>query len=115
MLALSTASRHPAIALSIASANFPDERFGGTILLFAVLSAIACLPYINWQRGRIAAAVHPHDRPPATDVAARRGESRLMSTGYLCVTNRPAMAVVVWLAWSSSALAQTAPGAARRE
>ena len=28
VLALSTATRHPAIALSIASANFPDERFG---------------------------------------------------------------------------------------
>ena len=26
-----------------------------------------------------------------------------MSTGYLCVTIRLAMAVVVWLAWSSSA------------
>jgi BASS family bile acid:Na+ symporter len=33
VLALSTACRHPAIALSIAAANFPDQRFGGTILL----------------------------------------------------------------------------------
>ena len=59
VLAIATASRHPAIALSIATTNFPEGHFGATILLFAVLSAIACLPYINWQRGRIAAAVHP--------------------------------------------------------
>ena len=35
-----------------------------------------------------------------------------MRTGYPCVTIRLAMAVVAWLAWSSSAVAQTAPGAA---
>ena len=59
VLAIATASRHPAIALSIATTNFPEGHFGATILLFAVLSAIACLPYIAWQKGRIAAAFHP--------------------------------------------------------
>ena len=33
VLALSTACRHPAITLSIASANFPDEPFGATVVL----------------------------------------------------------------------------------
>ena len=40
VLALSTASRHPAIALSIASVNFPDERFGGTILLYLIVGTL---------------------------------------------------------------------------
>jgi BASS family bile acid:Na+ symporter len=52
VLALSTASRHPAIALSIASANFPDERFGGTILLYLLVGALAAMPYLSWRRRR---------------------------------------------------------------
>jgi bile acid:Na+ symporter, BASS family len=52
VLGLSTASRHPAIALSIASANFPDERFGGTILLYLIVGALAAIPYLAWHRRR---------------------------------------------------------------
>ena len=40
VLALATACRHPAIALSLAAANFPDQRFGATILLYLIVSAI---------------------------------------------------------------------------
>ncbi len=50
VLALSTACRHPAIALSIAAASFPEERFGVTILLYVLLGAIVAVPYIAWQR-----------------------------------------------------------------
>ena len=50
VLALSTACRHPAIALSIAAANFPEERFGSTILLYVLLGAIVAVPYLAWQR-----------------------------------------------------------------
>jgi BASS family bile acid:Na+ symporter len=59
VLAIASACRHPAIALSIASANFPDERFGATIVLFLIVSALACLPYIAWQKRRAAAAFQP--------------------------------------------------------
>jgi BASS family bile acid:Na+ symporter len=52
VLALSTASRHPAIALSIASANFPDERFGGTILLYLMVGGLGVIPYLAWHRRR---------------------------------------------------------------
>ncbi len=52
VLALSTACRHPAIALAIASSNYPDERFGGTIILYLLVSAIAGIPYVAWQRRR---------------------------------------------------------------
>ena len=52
VLALSTACRHPAIALAIASANFPDQRFGGTIILYLLVSAVVGFPYVAWQRRR---------------------------------------------------------------
>lgn len=52
VLALSTASRHPAIALSIAAVNFPSERFVGVVLLYLLIATLVCLPYIAWQRRR---------------------------------------------------------------
>ena len=52
VLALSTACRHPAIALSIAAANFPEERFDVIILLYMILGAIAAVPYLAWHRRR---------------------------------------------------------------
>jgi bile acid:Na+ symporter, BASS family len=57
VLALSTASRHPALAFSMASANFPGERFGGTILLYLIVNALVALPYIAWARRQRAAAI----------------------------------------------------------
>jgi BASS family bile acid:Na+ symporter len=50
VLALSTACRHPAIALTIAAANFPEQRFGATILLYALVAFITATPYLAWQR-----------------------------------------------------------------
>ena len=56
VLAMATACRHPAIALAIASSNFPDERFGGTIILYLLVSVVVCVPYIAWQRRLMAAS-----------------------------------------------------------
>jgi BASS family bile acid:Na+ symporter len=56
VLALASASRHPAIALTIAAANFPEERFGGTIVLYLIVNTIVAIPYIAWQRKHVAAA-----------------------------------------------------------
>lgn len=53
VLALSTACRHPAIALSIASANYPDERFGPAIILYLLLGLIVGVPYVAWQKRQI--------------------------------------------------------------
>ena len=53
VLALSNASRHPAIAVAIASRNFPDERFGATVLLYVIVNIALCIPYILWQRQRM--------------------------------------------------------------
>lgn len=52
VLGLSTACRHPAIALAIAASNFPDQRFGGTIILYLLVSAVVGVPYVAWQRRR---------------------------------------------------------------
>jgi BASS family bile acid:Na+ symporter len=56
VLALSSASRHPAIALTIASANFPDEHFAGTVILYLLVSTIVGMPYLKWQRRQVGAA-----------------------------------------------------------
>jgi BASS family bile acid:Na+ symporter len=51
-LALSTACRHPAIALATASANFPDQHFAGNVLLYLIVSTAVVMPYLAWQRAR---------------------------------------------------------------
>jgi len=53
VLALSNACRHPAVAVTIASANFRDERFGTAVLLYVVMNVTLCIPYVLWQRRRI--------------------------------------------------------------
>jgi BASS family bile acid:Na+ symporter len=57
VLGLSCACRHPAIAFAIASANFPDQRAGGAILLYLVLSLLIGVPYVRWNRPRLAQRV----------------------------------------------------------
>jgi BASS family bile acid:Na+ symporter len=52
VLALSSACRHPAIALSIATLNFADEHFAGTILLYLIVNFIVGGVYVAWQRRR---------------------------------------------------------------
>jgi bile acid:Na+ symporter, BASS family len=55
VLAIACTNRNPAIAISVAAANFPTESFGPTILVYAVLVGIVTKPYITWQRRRLAA------------------------------------------------------------
>jgi len=57
VLALSTASRHPGIALAVATTNFPDEpNVGATVLLFLLVGGLVGGPYLKWQRRRMQAA-----------------------------------------------------------
>jgi BASS family bile acid:Na+ symporter len=53
VLGMSCACRHPAIAFAIASANFPNQRFGGAIVLYLLLSLLIGVPYVRWNRSRI--------------------------------------------------------------
>ena len=51
VLALSTATRHPAIAIAIAQANFPDQKLApAAILLYVLVSVIAAAPYLRARR-----------------------------------------------------------------
>lgn len=53
VLALSTACRHPGIALAAAAANYPDDRHvASAILLYLLLNLLVCLPYVQWRRRR---------------------------------------------------------------
>ncbi|MCC8361548.1 bile acid:sodium symporter [Lysobacter sp. A6] len=58
-LALASSCRHPAIALTMASANFPDQHFAGTILLYVLVSALMGLPYVMYMHRCEAPAAAP--------------------------------------------------------
>jgi BASS family bile acid:Na+ symporter len=55
VLGFSSACRHPAIALTLASTNFPDEHFGGTILLYLIVNVLVGIPYLRWNKHRATA------------------------------------------------------------
>ena len=51
VLALSTASRHPAIALVIAKGAFPDEsHLAATVALYLLVVSVTVIPYVRWRR-----------------------------------------------------------------
>ncbi len=51
VLALSTACRHPGIALAIAHASFPGQKLVlAAVLLYLLVSAIVSIPYLAWRR-----------------------------------------------------------------
>jgi BASS family bile acid:Na+ symporter len=50
VLGISTACRHPALAFAVATTHFPDQRFGPTIVLYLLVSAIVAVPYLSWRR-----------------------------------------------------------------
>jgi BASS family bile acid:Na+ symporter len=53
VLALSTTTRHPAIAVAIAQSNFPDQKLvPAAILLYLLVSAVAAVPYLGWTKRR---------------------------------------------------------------
>ncbi|MDM0026242.1 bile acid:sodium symporter family protein [Variovorax saccharolyticus] len=57
VLALSTASRHPGIALALATINFPNEPgVTAAILLYLLVNVLVSMVYVTWQRKRIRSA-----------------------------------------------------------
>lgn len=50
VLGLATACRHPALAFAVATTNFPDQRFGPTIVLYLLVCAIVGIPYVAWRK-----------------------------------------------------------------
>jgi BASS family bile acid:Na+ symporter len=58
VLALSTAIRHPGIAIAIAHANFPDQKLApAAVLLYLLVSAVASKLYLIWAARRHPAAL----------------------------------------------------------
>lgn len=52
-LSLAAASRHPGIAIGIATLNFPDAKLApAAILLYFLLSAAVSVPFIHWLEKR---------------------------------------------------------------
>jgi bile acid:Na+ symporter, BASS family len=61
VLALATAMRHPAVAIAILSANFPEEKLVRESVVLALLSgAIATVPYTLWSKRRHKASIAQH-------------------------------------------------------
>ncbi len=55
VLALATATRHPGVALAIATSNFPQQKAVlPAILLYLILGALITIPYVMWRK-RVAA------------------------------------------------------------
>jgi BASS family bile acid:Na+ symporter len=52
VLSLASATRHPGLALAIATANFPADRIGGVILLYLLVGAVVGIPFIKWEKSR---------------------------------------------------------------
>jgi bile acid:Na+ symporter, BASS family len=51
VLALATSSRHPAVALAIGHANFPNQKLAGAlVLIYFLLSAMLAAPYLSWAK-----------------------------------------------------------------
>lgn len=65
VLAISSALRHPGIALVIAGANFPEPSVKAAILLFLLVSLIVSIPYQVWCKRRypmLAGTAHAVDK-----------------------------------------------------
>jgi BASS family bile acid:Na+ symporter len=51
VLALATATRHPGVALVIATGNFPGEKLvAPALMLYLLVGAIASTPYVMWRK-----------------------------------------------------------------
>jgi BASS family bile acid:Na+ symporter len=51
VLALSTASRHPGIALAVAGANYPGQKLVlAAVALYLIVNVIVSIPYLNWRK-----------------------------------------------------------------
>jgi BASS family bile acid:Na+ symporter len=74
VLALASALRHPGIALAITAANFPTLEFGAVIILYLLIGAIVCIPYMKWMQRRTATTRDP-GRQQADRGAGQRGDS----------------------------------------
>jgi BASS family bile acid:Na+ symporter len=51
VLALATGTRHPGVAIAIASLNFPDEKAAAAVILWhLIVGTIVSVPYVRWRK-----------------------------------------------------------------
>ncbi|HET9205579.1 MAG TPA: hypothetical protein VFO28_05020 [Burkholderiaceae bacterium] len=63
VLALATASRHPAVALAIAHNAADRPGVMAAVLMALLVASVATMPYVKWSRARHAGAQMPHSTP----------------------------------------------------
>jgi BASS family bile acid:Na+ symporter len=64
VLALATASRHPAVALAVAGAVFPDQTLApAAVMLALIVGVIASAPYSSRQAKRLQPPIPNHEAP----------------------------------------------------
>jgi BASS family bile acid:Na+ symporter len=63
VLAISSASRHPSIAFTIATENYPGRNFIGVVVLCLAIVGVLCSFYTKWLQGQ-SPAVPPTDPEP---------------------------------------------------
>jgi len=59
VLAVSSASRHPALAVSVAAVNYPSEKYTAAIMLCVIVNMLVTAPYLRWQADRRDAHFEP--------------------------------------------------------
>lgn len=65
VLALATASRHPAVALAIAHANFPEQKSApAAVLLYLLLGGILSALYLAWVKRQRAGSMPAENKKP---------------------------------------------------
>lgn len=85
VLALATATRHPAVALVIITTAFPDERLApAAVLLALIITALASLPYMSSVRG---------ETEPRGERQLFAPSGRVYSPGSRSAHHRPATAI----------------------
>lgn len=53
VLALATGTRHPGVAMAIASLNFPDNKVVVAVMLWhLVIGAVVSIPYVRWRKSQ---------------------------------------------------------------
>jgi BASS family bile acid:Na+ symporter len=55
VLAVACANRNPGIAIAVATANFPEESFAPTVIMYALVVSVVTTPYVNWMKRRSSA------------------------------------------------------------
>jgi BASS family bile acid:Na+ symporter len=74
VLALATASRHPAVAIVIATTDFPGNKLiAAAVLLALLVSAVASAPYVAWSKRRAGTRHRP--ATPATTATPGAGST----------------------------------------